>query len=57
MKQSRPTGHEAVPAGIYSVITLGAFPLKLSREKNLPRKPKLSQWGVGVGGGGRTQIP
>lgn len=53
IKQSRRTGHEAIPAGIYSVITPGTFPLKLPREKISPTSQKYPSgvrvWEVGVG--------
>lgn len=42
IKQNRQTVHEITPAGIYSIITLGTFPLELSRGgagiKNSPAR-------------------
>lgn len=42
IKQSRQTVHEVIPAGIYSVITLGTVPLELSRgKKNSSTRPRF----------------
>lgn len=53
IKQSRQTVHEVIPAGIYSVITLGTVPLELSRgKKKLFHKTKISLKKASSGGGG-----